>query len=101
MYIDDIEDELEEPKVILRVENEDRSKVRPGENGSQNSTLISIFVDDTKTARTVRNIEEQQKMQGLIDRLGEWSIRWDLRFNIDKFKVFHTGGTNTRFKYNL
>ena len=101
LYIDDIEDELDEPEVNLNLENEDRNEVRHGENGSENPTLISIFVDDTKTARTVRNIEEQQKMQRLIDRLGEWSIRWDMRFNVDKCKVFHAGRSNSRFEYNL
>ena len=80
LYIDNIEDKLDEPEVSLRVENKDRREVRPGENGSENPTLISIFIDDTKTAR---------------------SIRWDMKFNVDKCKVFHPGRTNSRFKYIL
>ena len=40
-------------------------------------------------------------MQELIDRLGEWSKKWNLRFNVDKFKVFHAGRNNQKLSYNL
>ena len=88
LYIDDTEDELEEPEDITMAEDEDKNDEQQAEEDEQKPTLISIFVDDTKTAMTVRNAREQQKMQRLITRLGEWSIRWDLRFNVDKCKVF-------------
>ena len=101
LYIDDIEDELEEPEDITMAEDEDKNDEQQAEEDEQKPTLISIFVDDTKTAMTVRNAREQQKMQRLITRLGEWSIRWDLRFNVDKCKVFHAGRNNQRFGYSL
>ena len=95
LYIDDIEDELEEPVEIVMNE-------QPAEQVNRKPALISIFVDDTKkTARTVKDTNDQKLMQGLIDRLGEWSKRWDLRFNVDKCKIFHAGRTNPRFQYNL
>ena len=47
--------------------------------------MISIYVDDTKIARTVSNEADQYKMQNLVNCLGEWSIRWDLKFNVERF----------------
>ena len=55
LYIDDIEDELEGP------EDEDNSIEQQEENEKKNATMISIFLDDTKTARTVRNQTDQQQ----------------------------------------
>ena len=101
MYIDDIEDELEEPEESITHIDEEIIEEHQAKEGSLKPTLISIFVDDTKAARTVRNIEDRKKMQGLINRLGDWSIKWDLRFNVDKCKVFHAGRTNPRFEYTL
>ena len=50
---------------------------------------------------TILNATEQQKMQRLkLDDIGEWSIRWDLRFHVDKCKVFHIGWNNPRAGYN-
>ena len=101
MYIDDIEDELEEPEESVITRDEEVNEEQHAEEESEKPALISIFVDDTKTARTVSNMAEQQKMQGLINRLGDWSIKWDLRFNVDKCKIFHAGRTNPRFEYTL
>ena len=99
LYIDDIEDEFQEPEESLMAEDNGRTEELKIEG--HKPTLISIFVDDTKTARSVKNPEEHVKMQGLIDRLGEWSIRWDLKFNVEKCKVFHAGRNNQRYKYNI
>ena len=71
MYIDDIEDELEEPEESITHIDEEIIEEHQAKEGSLKPTLISIFVDDTKAARTVRNIEDRQKMQGLINRLGD------------------------------
>ena len=60
LYIDDIEDELQEPEESLMVEDNDRTDELEIEG--QKPTLISILVDDTKTARIVRNPEEHEKM---------------------------------------
>ena len=73
--IDNIEDELEDPE-------EGITEVQVEQRNNENS-IILIFVDDTQAAITVRYVTDQQKMQELIDRLGEWSKRWDLRFNVD------------------
>ena len=98
LYIDDIEDELEEPEPIPHIvetvnESQEEANTKP--------TIISIFVDDTKIARTVSNETDQCKMQNLVNRLGEWSIRWDLKFNVEKCKIFHTGRNNPGYNYTL
>ena len=101
MYIDDIEDELEEPEDLFITENKEMTDGQEAEKETQKPTLISIFVDKTKTARTVQNTNDQQKMQGVINRVGDWSVRWDLQFNVDKRKVSHAGRINQRFEYYL
>ena len=50
---------------------------------------------------TVSNEADQCKMQNLVNRLGEWSIRWDLKFNVKKCKIFNTGRNNHGYDYTL
>ena len=90
LYIDDIKDKIKEHESIAQV---DETDTKP--------TIISIFVNDTKIARTVSNKADQCKMQNLVNRLGEWSICWDLKFNVKKCKIFHTGRNNPGYDYTL
>ena len=50
------------------------------------------FADDTKISRRVDSEEDGGVLQEDLDRLVEWSEVWQMRFNVDKYKVMHFGG---------
>ena len=63
--------------------------------------IILLFADDTKVAKTVQNEDDAKRMQEIIDRLEEWSIRWGMSFNADKCKIMHVGRNNPEYKYTM
>ena len=40
-------------------------------------------------------------MQGDLDRLNEWVVKWQMDFNIDKCKVMNVGRKNPHNRYNI
>ena len=50
-----------------------------------------MFADDTKIFRVVRTSEDYSALQHDLDLLYEWSIHWQLKFNILKCKHMHLG----------
>ena len=65
------------------------------------TSVVKIFVDDTKVFRTVDNPEECKMLQHDIDALASWSAAWQLPFNIDKCKVMHLGTRNSHQEYKM
>ena len=62
---------------------------------------ILKFADDTKLYRMIRNEEDSKTLQCDIDRLYNWSLEWQMEFNVDKCKVMHIGRNNTRHNYSM
>ena len=60
---------------------------------------ISKFVDDM--GGSVSCEEDAKRMQGDLDRLGEWANSWQMQFNVDKCEVIHFGGKNRKTDYYL
>ena len=40
-------------------------------------------------------------MQGNLDRLNEWVVKWQMDFNNDKYKVMNVGMENDQNRYNI
>ena len=40
-------------------------------------------------------------LQNDLDKLHEWSVKWQMKFNIDKCVVIHVGSNNTSNRYVL
>ena len=55
------------------------------------SSPVHMFADDTKIFCVVRTREDYSVLQHDLDLLYEWSIRWQLKFNILKCKHMHLG----------
>ena len=55
------------------------------------SSPVYMFADDTKIFRVVRTSEDYSALQHDLDLLYEWSICWQLKFNILKCKDMHLG----------
>ena len=64
-------------------------------------SMCQLFVDDAKLYRNVTSPEDNRKLQDNLDRIYEWSTRWQLPFNIDKCKSLHIGRKNKRYWYEM
>ena len=62
---------------------------------------ISRFADDTKLGGSVSCEEDARRLQGDLDRLGEWANVWQMQYNVDKCEVIHFGGKNRKADYYL
>jgi hypothetical protein len=62
-------------------------------------SFIKVFADDTKIFRAVNMQTDNLLMQADLDRLLEWSNKWQLSFNIAKCKVIHFGPNNNSANY--
>ena len=62
---------------------------------------ISKFADDTKLGTNAANADAVHNMQQDLARIGEWSERWHMPFNLEKCKVMHVGATNPNANYSL
>ena len=60
------------------------------------ANLIWKFADDTKLLGQASNDNEIKSTQQDIDKLVQWSEKWDMPFNISKCKVMHFGRKNKR-----
>jgi len=59
------------------------------------------FADDSKLWGRVNSPEEVTSMQEDLIKLGEWSDKNSMPFNVSKCKVMHVGRKNSREKYKL
>jgi len=62
---------------------------------------INKFADDTKIAKQIRSEEDRQSLQSALDNLYEWTVTWDMRFNVSKCKIVHVGRNNPKYTYNI
>ena len=48
---------------------------------------VRLFADDTAVYLAVSNLEDAKQLQEDLDRLGDWSLKWDMEFNPSKCTV--------------
>ena len=65
-----------------------------------NSQLVK-FADDTKLGRGVATEEEVNMLRNELCNLFQWSLDWQMPFNIEKCTVLHMGKNNRKAEYNL
>ena len=65
------------------------------------SSTCQLFADDTKLFRGIGSNEDIEILQADIDKLMEWSTRWQLPFNINKCKSLHIGSKNQNQIYTM
>ncbi len=58
----------------------------------------SLFADDAKILRRVKNEEDCSLLQKDLDMVWEWSEMWGMEFNIKKCSVIEFGKSRTRVK---
>ena len=73
-----------------------------GEDISVNS-YISMFADDAKIQRKIRNENSCKELQEDIKKIKAWSEKWNMEFNVDKCHVVRFGTSSKRpvWQYKL
>ena len=70
-----------------------------------NDTYLNIsvdmlkFADDTKVICPIENEDYGETLQADLDRVMDWSNKWQMQFNIEKCKVMHFGYNNPCLEY--
>ena len=64
-------------------------------------SMCQLFADDAKVYRAIANQDDKESLQSDLDKLSEWSIRWQLPFNVEKCKSLHIGSKNEHQIYNM
>ena len=65
------------------------------------SSFIYMYADDTKIGRQVATAEDSKKLQADLNRMQQWSDKWQLKFNSTKCKVMHLGYDNSKATYTM
>ena len=65
------------------------------------SSDVSKFADDTKVGRPVRSTEDVRMLQEDLDKLYNWSDKWEMQFNINKCNIMRVGKGEGTVEYSL
>jgi ribonuclease P/MRP protein subunit RPP40 len=60
---------------------------------------LLMFADDTNLFGKVNNEVGRDLLQRDLQRLVEWTSKWQMQFNISKCKVMHLGSGNGNYRY--
>ena len=58
------------------------------------------FADDTNAIGPIEE-ENGETLQAYLKKLLDWSNKWQMQFNIEKFKVMHFGYNNPCLEYTM
>ena len=62
---------------------------------------VLLFADDTKIYSSISRANPISSLQDDINACIEWSVMWQLPFNISKCKILHIGQFNPRYCYKM
>ena len=65
------------------------------------SSDVSKFADDTKIGRPVKNIDDARMLQEDLNRLHDWSEKWEMQFNVNKCSIMSVGKSDRLVDYSL
>ncbi len=65
------------------------------------TSTVQIFADDTNINRIVNNIGDEMLLQEYLNKLHQWSVKWQLKFNAKKCKIMHLGSKNSKAEYMM
>ena len=60
-----------------------------------------LFADDTKIFKAIESMSDISIIQEDVNKLFEWSIKWQLSFDIGKCKAIHCGKDNPENEYSM
>ena len=62
---------------------------------------VLMFVDDTKVFRKIKIDADRQQLQDDLNKMTEWSEKWQMLFNFGKYKCLHRGHGNEDVQYTM
>ena len=62
---------------------------------------VKLFADDLKIYVTVYDIQDSVFLQSGLNKLHDWSVKWQLNVSPSKCMVLQFGSKNKRFVYNI
>ena len=65
------------------------------------TSKVLTFADDTKVFRKINSDADRQHLQDDLNKLIEWSEKWQMLFNFGKCKCLHTGHGNEDAQYTM
>ena len=65
------------------------------------TSKVLKFEDDTKVFRKIKSDADRQQLQDDLNKLTEWSEKWQMLFNYGKCKCLHTGHGNEDAQYTM
>ena len=65
------------------------------------TSKVLKFADDTKVFRKIESDADRQQLQDDLNKLTEWSEKWQMLFNYGKCKCLHTGHGNKDAQYTM
>ncbi len=58
---------------------------------SRISSEVGKFADNTKSGRIIRTVQDASELQGDLDRLCDWTRKWQMEFYIGKCSIMSAG----------
>ena len=65
------------------------------------TSLSKMFADNAKVFIQIENRADIATLQKDLDHLTDWSLKWQMNFNIKKCKRLHIGQTNPHNSYTI
>ena len=65
------------------------------------SNIVKFAADDANILRIVQTRQECHTIQGYLNRLVQWSDKWQMLFNQNKCKCLHIGRANGKEPYEM
>ena len=53
--------------------------------------VVKSFADDTKTAKVIKNVNDVEDMQNILDKIVNWELENNMVFSTKKFKLLQIG----------
>ena len=65
------------------------------------TSFISKFADDTKLAYGINSEQDRRHLQEDLNKLIQWTQKWQMNFNTEKCSVLHFGYNNPHGQYRI
>ena len=64
-------------------------------------SMMKLFADDAKIYKAIESVNDLTLIQDDINKLFEWSLKWQLPLNLQKCKCIHYGKRNPEHTYTI
>ena len=65
------------------------------------NNVVSKFADDTKIGNAIITESDREKLQEDLNKIVEWSNKWQMPFNVNKCQMLQIGHSNKKYEYNM